>query len=287
MYSGTHGPTSDAPFCHPLSASSSLRIRVVIVLFVAHRVPATLSHRGERRRLRCSRRRTAARSAAFTLVSSFASSRRAVPTRRSRSTVTWSARGFPRSAGIAAPRVGSRAAVVRSRGGRARAALRRSTPGPRSLSIGTERAEGLGASVARRLGCSSRRSIAATATTSHAVRTAPNRATAAATKRPVPARKSSGGEVAARAPVAGRKSTAKAGPRRGWRACRSRSLRHPRRAPKRRATAIGDSVLSPTANIALRAAPDARALATVGPGHARSARSRARMGSRSARGMGA
>ena len=163
--------------------------------------------------------------------------------------------------GSASPRVGNRAAVVRARA----AATGRSVA---SFDAGTIVSIGTGATPKGWVRVSRdawvlKSALAAPATTTTArVRTAPNRATAAAKERPVPARRSSGGEVAARGPVRAGPLPVKAGPV---------EVGATSTAPKPAvveapATATGDSVLSPISNTALRAAPDAKALATVVPG---------------------
>ena len=96
----------------------------------------------------------------------------------------------------------------------------------------------------------------ATSTASRA--TAPPKRTAVAGKQTPAARKASGGEVAAAAPREPRKTLPAA-------AVPPVPARTVATVPAISAFA-SDSALSPTANVALRAAPDARALATIAPG---------------------
>ena len=156
--------------------------------------------------------------------------------------------------GSASPRVGNRAAVVRARAastGRSVASFDAGT----IVSIGTAATPKGWVRVSRDAWVlKSALAAPATATTAR-VRTAPNRAAVAAKERPAPARRSSAGEVAARESV-------KAGPIEV-----GATSTAPKPALGKASTiATGDSVLSPISNTALRAAPDAKALATVVPG---------------------
>jgi uncharacterized protein YgiM (DUF1202 family) len=158
--------------------------------------------------------------------------------------------------GNASPRVGNRSAVVRSRAassGRGLASLDAGT----AVSLASGSAPTGWAKVSREgwvLKSSLDRSGSAVARSP-----TPERRTAAVKKPVSVGRKASAGEVAS-SPVSPTKraaTVATAAPAPPTR---------PAAAPASASTSLGDSTLVPTANIALRAAPDARALATVAQG---------------------
>lgn len=158
----------------------------------------------------------------------------------------------------AGTRVGSRPAVLRTRGAAAAQSVASFDAGTR-VSVGDAPAPKGWVRVSREgwvLRSVLDRPAAATASRS------PTPRSADANKEAPPARKTSGGEVAASKPSAA-KSTSHPTV-----AAPAREATTASRAPSTSAISVltSDSTLSPTANVALRAAPDARALATVAPG---------------------
>jgi hypothetical protein len=160
--------------------------------------------------------------------------------------------------GNVSPRVGSRAAVLRARG----AASAQSVASLDAGTIVTRSSANAPKGWVRvsRTGWVLRSALERPAAAT-AARTAPApKRTAAAEKPAAPARKTSSGEVAESPPRAAKPTATVAA---------SSPAREPATvAPSASAiSALGaDSALSPTSNVALRAAPDARAVATVAPG---------------------
>jgi len=159
--------------------------------------------------------------------------------------------------GSAGTRVGSRAAVLRTRGTAAAKSVA-------SLDAGTTVAVS-GATAPKGWVRVSRdgwvlRSVLERPAVATAARSTPAKRTVSATKPATSARKASAGEVAE---SAARESSPAASSARALAAPAST-----RAGPSASAISVlaSDSTLSPTANVALRSAPDARAVATVAPG---------------------
>jgi hypothetical protein len=155
-------------------------------------------------------------------------------------------------------RVGSRAAVVRARGSTAARSLA-------SLDAGTNVTVASGSAPTgwvrvARVGWVLKTSLDRATTPNLARSTAPAHKNASADKPETSAKKASAGEVASSSPT---KAAAVSAPK-------VSAVPPPVRAPATKSVAatrpLSDSTLMPTANIALRAAPDARPLATVAQG---------------------
>ena len=159
----------------------------------------------------------------------------------------------------AGTRVGSRPAVLRTRGAAAAQSVASFDAGTK-VSVGDAPAPKGWVRVSREgwvLRSALDRPAAATASRS------PTPGTTDASKQAPPARRTSAGEVAASKPPSARPTTQAAAAQAPAREAAS----VPRAAsPSAISPPTADSSLSPTANVALRAAPDARALATVAPG---------------------
>ena len=162
--------------------------------------------------------------------------------------------------GSASPRVGNRSAIVRARA----ASTGRSVA---SFDAGTRVTVGTGAAPKGWVRVSREgwvlRSTLETAPAAVAARaTTAKRTPAPANKAPSAARRSSAGDVAAGV-GAGRKPAEPTRPQATKAAASTATA-----AGSTIASGLSDSTLSPTSNVALRAAPDARPLATVAPGAA-------------------
>jgi hypothetical protein len=160
----------------------------------------------------------------------------------------------------AGTRVGSRPAVLRTRGAAAAQSVASFDAGTR-VSVGDAPAPKGWVRVSREgwvLRSVLDRPAAATASRP------PTPRSADANKEAPTARKTSGGEVAASKPSAAKSTSQPTGAA----PSAAREATTASRAPSISAISVltSDSTLSPTANVALRAAPDARALATVAPG---------------------
>ena len=158
----------------------------------------------------------------------------------------------------AGTRVGSRPAVLRTRGAAAARSVASFDAGTK-VSVGDAPAPKGWVRVSREawvLRSALDRPAEATASRS------PTRRTADASKGEPPARKTSAGEVAASKPSADKPTSPAAV------VAPTGNAASPPGVPATSAISAltSDSALSPTANVALRAAPDARALATVAPG---------------------
>jgi len=163
------------------------------------------------------------------------------------------------SSATSATRVGGRSAVLRS-GGTAGAPSVASFDAGTTVAVGSATAPKGWVRVSREgwvLRSSLERPAAATASRS----TTSAKRTAAGTKPATPSRKSSGGEVASTRKASG--ATAPAASPAPPAVARSAASTRPTGAISAFAS---DSALSPTANVALHSAPDARAVATVAPG---------------------
>jgi hypothetical protein len=171
-------------------------------------------------------------------------------------------------------RVGNRSVVVRSRGNSAAKSVASLDAGT-SVDIETSAAPKGWVRVTR-IGWVLRSALERSTTTA-ATKPAASKRTAASTKAATtPSRKSSGGEVAAAAPASAVTAPAVKTPRRASIVAGSSSTAPAVAALPAPVAAIepssagvrvsSDSMLMPTATIALRSAPDARALATVAPG---------------------
>jgi hypothetical protein len=160
--------------------------------------------------------------------------------------------------GSASPRVGSRSAVLRAKGASSGKSIA-------SLDPGTIVTVGTGAAAKGWVRVTREGWVLKSALAAPAVATTRKPTTKTVAKAPAPARRSSAGEVETPAT----RST----PRR---VTTTPAVTKPAETPAAasssaspaRASTVNDSTLSPTSNVALRTAPDARPLATVVPGAA-------------------
>jgi hypothetical protein len=159
--------------------------------------------------------------------------------------------------GSASPRVGNRSAVLRVRAASTARSVASFDAGTR-VTLGTAAAPKGWVRVSREGWVL--RSALETPAAAVAARTAPGKRTPfTASKAPGAARRSSAGDVASR------DGTARKPPESPPPATKAAATTPPPTAPTV-ANTLSDSTLSPTSNVALRAAPDARPLATVAPG---------------------
>ena len=159
--------------------------------------------------------------------------------------------------GSASPRVGSRSAILRAKGASSGKSIASLDPGT-IVTVGTGTAAKGWVRVTRDVWVlKSALDAPVVATRKPAPKTL--------AKAPAPARRSSAGEVESPAtrPTPRRVVTAPAVSKPA-----GTRIASPSPASPTRASAVNDSTLSPTSNVALRTAPDARALATVVPGAA-------------------